>query len=65
MSKAKNEDAVPKTADDSVEQEQTPPETDRRSTERRDSDDRRAFWRPTPDRRREQSERGRRADEKI
>lgn len=35
--------------------------TERRSSERRDAEyDRRAFWRPTPDRRREATEQGRR-----
>ncbi|MGZ3422562.1 MAG: hypothetical protein ACXWUG_13765 [Polyangiales bacterium] len=37
-------------------------ENDRRSNDRRTTEatDRRAFWRPTPDRRREETEQGRR-----
>jgi hypothetical protein len=52
MSNAKKDDALSQTS---------PETTERRSDERRDENDRRAFWRPTPDRRREQTERGRRS----
>lgn len=39
--------------------------TDRRAGERRFGDERRAFWRPTPDRRHEATELGRRAADRA
>jgi len=42
------------------------PGSERRGSDRRDIEtDRRAFWRPTPDRRREATEQGRRESDKT
>ena len=49
---------------DSTNSEPDTPASERRGSDRRDIEtDRRAFWRPTPDRRREATEQGRRKED--